>query len=312
MTYRLRGLTACLLAAVVVGGCATRRHAAAVAPAPAPGGAAGGVAPAAPAGPAAPVPSPPAGVTPAGALSETLERSDPRLAAAVLRVLAGPSAAAHRALAREYRRLGVLDKAYDSFERAIALDPADGVSHEGTARIWRDWGTPHLGLGAAYRAVHFAPQSASAANTLGTVLQALGNLPEAERWYGRALALAPDAWYALNNICYVQVMRRQASAMGFCQRAVAAAGPNVATAKNNLALAHAAGGDMPGARQWFRRAGDPATAHYNYGIALMATREYARAAAAFADSLDADPTSTLTAARARQARAAAQSQEQDQ
>jgi tetratricopeptide (TPR) repeat protein len=308
MTYRLGGLAACLLAAVVVGGCATRRQVAA----PAPDGAAGGVAPAAQAGRAAPVPSPPAGVAPARPSSETLERSDPRLAAAVLRVLAAPSAAAHRGLAREYRRLGVLDKAHDAFGRAIALEPGDAVSHEGAARIWRDWGTPQLGLGAAYRAVHFAPRSASAANTLGTVLQALGNLPEADGWYVRALSLAPDAWYALNNICYVQVMRRQASAMGFCQRAVAAAGPDVATAKNNLALAHAAGGDMAGARQWFRRAGDPATAHYNYGIALMATRDYRPAAAAFADALNADPTSTLAAARARQARAAAQSQEQVQ
>jgi tetratricopeptide (TPR) repeat protein len=251
------------------------------------------------------------GAPPRRPLSPTVETSDSRLAAALLRATAVPSAAAHRDVALEYRRLGVFDRAHDYFERAIALDPADAVSHEGVARIWRDWGTPQFGLPPAYRAVYFAPRSAAAANTLGSVLQALGRLPEAEGWYVRALALAPDAWYALNNICYVQIMRRQPSAIESCRRAVAAAGPDVTMPKNNLALAHAAAGDMPSARQWFRRASDhPATAHYNYGITLMATREYTAAAAAFADSLNADPTSTLAAARARQARlAAAQSQE---
>jgi tetratricopeptide (TPR) repeat protein len=205
----------------------------------------------------------------------------------------------------------VLDKAHQSFEWAIALDPTDAISHEGVARIWRDWGTPNLGLGAAYRAAYYAPRSAAAANTLGTVMQGIGKLQEAEVWYARALSLAPEAWYALNNLCYVKIMTRQASAIEFCRRAVVAAGPGVATAQNNLALAHAAGGDMPGARQWFRRAGDPATAHYNYGIALMATGEYSGAAVAFADSLNADPTSTLAASRARQARAAADAQSQE-
>ena len=243
-------------------------------------------------------------------LSPTLEASDPLLAAAILRATVAPSAAAYREVALQYRRLAVFDQAHDAFERAIALDPADAVSHEGVARIWRDWGTPQFGLPPAYRAVYHAPRSAAAANTLGTVLQALGRLPEAEGLYVRALALAPDAWYALNNICYVQIMSRQALAIESCRRAVAAAGPGISTPTNNLALAHAAAGDMPGARQWFKRAGEPATAHYNYGIALMATREYSGAAAAFADSLNADPTSTLAAARAHQARlAAAQSQE---
>jgi tetratricopeptide (TPR) repeat protein len=210
-------------------------------------------------------------------------------------------------VAVEYRRVGVLDKAFDHFAAAVDLDPADAASHEGMARIWRDWGAPQLGLGSAYRAVHFAPRSAGAANTLGTVLQALGHLPEApeaESWYGRALLLEPRAWYALNNICYVRIMRRQPSALSVCEEAAAAAGPATAVAKNNLALAFAASGDMAGAQQWFRRANTPSVAAYNYGITLMATRDYAGAAVAFADALDADPTSTLAAQRARQARQA--------
>lgn len=310
----VRTASACLLAAALITGCGTRQ----IATTPERNTASEVESKAAleRALPGAPAETPAGGqasstgASPRRPLSPTMETSDAPLAAALLRAAVASSGAAYREVALEYRRLAVFDKAHDYFERAIALDPADAVSHEGTARIWRDWGTPQFGLPPAYRAVYFAPKSAAAANTLGTVLQALGRLPEAEGWYGRALALAPDAWYALNNICYVQIMRRQASAIGSCSRAVAAAGPGVSTAKNNLALAHAAAGDMPAARQWFRRAGEPAIAHYNYGIALMATREYSDAAAAFADSLNADPTSTLAAARARQARlAAAQSQE---
>jgi tetratricopeptide (TPR) repeat protein len=297
------GVAACALAAIVAAGCAARQQATAT---PASDAAAH---PASPAAPAAGDGATPRASAPVRPPSETLERSNTRLAAALLRVQVAPSAAAHRDLAREYRLAGVLDKAHESFERAIRMQPDDAASHEALARIWRDWGTPQLGLGAAYRAVHFAPKSAGPANTLGTVLQSLGNLVEAERWYRRALALSPDAWYALNNICYVQIMRREPTAIDVCRRAVAAAGPDVPTAKNNLALAHAAGGDLPGARQWFRRANDPATAHYNYGITLMATRDYAQAAVAFADALDADPTSSLAAARAHQARAAAHTQD---
>jgi tetratricopeptide (TPR) repeat protein len=302
----VRTATAYLLAAALMAGCGARRLATTPGDAaPASAASEGALAQAAAAGEASST-----GAPRRRPLTPTVETSDSRLAAALLRATAVPSTGAYREVALEYRRLAVLDKAQHYFERAAALDPADAVSHEGIARIWRDWGAPQMGLGPAYRAVYYAPRSAAAANTLGTVLQALGNLPDAERWYVRAVVLAPDAWYAINNICYVQIMRRQESAIESCRRAVAAAGPGVSTPTNNLALAHAAAGDMPGARQWFKRAGDPATAHYNYGIALMATREYSGAAAAFADSLNANPTSTLAAARAHQARlAAAQSQE---
>ena len=43
-------------------------------------------------------------------------------------------------------------------------------------RVWRDWGLPALALGDAHRAIYYAPQSASARNTYGTVMQALGQL----------------------------------------------------------------------------------------------------------------------------------------
>src|SRR5262245_10179399 len=107
-------------------------------------------------------------------MAQTVEATDAQLAAALLAASVAPSPAAYRRVAREYRRVGIADQAHEYFTRAIHLDPTDAASYEALARIWRDWGTPDLGLADAYRAVHYAPDSPSAANTLGTLLQALG------------------------------------------------------------------------------------------------------------------------------------------
>ena len=233
----------------------------------------------------------------------TVEATDPQLAAALLEAAVVPGPAAYRRLAREYRRLGILDQAHEYFTRAVKLDPADAVSHEGLARIWRDWGTAHLGLADAYRAVHYAPDSPSAANTLGTLLQALGYTREAKEWYGRALSLDPTAWYALNNLCYAAIMTREL-AIDMCRAAVTAA-PDAKAPRNNLALAHAAAGDLDGAQRWFRRAGDTAESHYNYGVTLMGRREYTQAADAFRKALELDPLHAQALVRIRQAERAA-------
>ena len=238
----------------------------------------------------------------------TLESSDERLKAALLLVSVAPTAQAHRQVALEYRRLRVLDHAEEHFAAAVKLDPKDAVSRDGMARIWRDWGFPNMALPHARRAVADAPNSASAANTLGTVFQALGNFDEAKRWYWRAVAIDASAWYALNNLCYAEIMTRQPYAVAMCERAVTAA-PDSPTARNNMALAHAASGDLDGAKTWFRRATDTATANYNYGIVMMSERKYRDAQEAFRQALLADPDSVLAARRARQARLAAIAEE---
>ena len=238
----------------------------------------------------------------------TLESSDERLKTALAQLQLTPTAQAHRQVALEYRRLRVLDHAQEHFAAAVKLDPKDVVSRDGMARIWRDWGFPNVALTQARRAVADAPRSATAANTLGTVFQALGHFDEAKRWYWRAVALDAGAWYALNNLCYAEIMTRQPYAIAMCERAVAAA-PDTAIARNNMALAHAASGDLDAARSWFRRATDTATADYNYGILMMSARKYRDAQEAFRSALLAVPDSTLAAARARQARLAADTEE---
>jgi tetratricopeptide (TPR) repeat protein len=116
----------------------------------------------------------------------TLESQDRKLAAALLLAATAPGAESLRSVGDEYRRVGVLDMAFRYYNRALRADPADAAAYDGLARIWRDWGFPALGLGDASRAVYYARTSGVSYNTLGTVMQALGNRRGARAAYEQA------------------------------------------------------------------------------------------------------------------------------
>ena len=183
------------------------------------------------------VPRPIAEVRPASsaALLPTVETSDPALSGALKRLSIAETPEAHLVVAERYRDLGILDMAHDHFLRASQLDGAGAAAYEGLARIWRDWGFPQLGLADASRAVYYARSSASAHNTLGTVLAALGHGGDARREYGRAVQLDPRAAYALNNLCYLSFLERDAPhALAEC-RAALAIDPALTAARETLA-----------------------------------------------------------------------------
>jgi tetratricopeptide (TPR) repeat protein len=234
-------------------------------------------------------------------LALMLESWDPRLGSALTELALGPTPERHRRVASEYRRLGVLDMAHTHLTNALRLDPGDAAAHDGLARIWRDWGFPHLGLADGLRAVELAPRSPVAANTLGTLYAGIGQLDRAYGWYARALSLEPGAPYAVNNFCYTAILLRRGSAVDVCQRAVAVR-PESRTTRNNLGLAYAASGDVQKAREQFASANDEAAAHYNMGIVFMAQRQYDKAVAAFEAAARLKPAFPLATARARQSR----------
>lgn len=239
----------------------------------------------------------PAPVTPSATAVETW---DPSLAEALKVVTSVPTAAAHIRAASEYRRLGILDQAYSHLSEAIAIDGQNATAYDLRARIWRDWGFPTLGYADAYQAVKLAPRSAAAANTLGTLFQAASNPAAARIWYEKALTLEPTAAYAVNNLCYVAVLRADNRAVATCERALAAA-PDSRIAQNNLGLAYAAAADYSRAFLEYAAAGDRAEALYNMGITYLARRQYGKAIESFTAALRLKPLLPQAAERLRQA-----------
>lgn len=232
----------------------------------------------------------------------TIEQQDKHLAAALLALSMAPTGERHRLVAERYRTLGVADAAYEHFGRALAMNSQDAAAHDGLARVWRDWGFPHLALGDAYRAVFHAPASAGAHNTLGTVFQALGRQVEARRAYEQAIRLEPRAAYALSNLCYLSFLQGQFDRAAEVCRSALAVDPSNRAARNNLGLAHAAAGRFDLARIEFMGVGDEALGYFNIGIVYMAGRDYAQAAKAFDAASRRDPRMAVARDRASQAR----------
>jgi Flp pilus assembly protein TadD len=143
-------------------------------------------------------------IQPVKSVGITIESHDRTLSAALLALNVAPSAARHRAVAKEYRRLHVDDAAFDHLKAATRLDPADAAAYDELARIWRDWGFPHLGLGDSARAVYYAPDSAAVHNTRGTLLAAIGDVDAARREFQQALSLDSNASFAAANLCRLE------------------------------------------------------------------------------------------------------------
>jgi tetratricopeptide (TPR) repeat protein len=233
----------------------------------------------------------------------TIELSDRSLAEALLAVKIQPSASSHRTVAGRYVRLGVLDVAHEHFSAAVALDPTDAASWDGLARIWRDWGFPHLALADAYRAVYYAPDSPTVHNTLGTVLQALNKRHAARAQFEQALALDVTAAYALSNLCYSwRLLGNASKAADACRQALQLQ-PGLESARNNLALAYEAAGDLPSALATLDASADAARAAYNKGLVHLARREYREALQSFDIARAERPRFREAEAIARQVRA---------
>lgn len=135
----------------------------------------------------------------------TIEATSPRLSAALAALDARPSPAAYLAVAAAYRGLRIDDRAFDYLSAGVVEYPRDAALHDGLARAWRDWGFPERGLRDAHLAVRYAPASATAHNTLGTLLWALSDHAAAAAAFAAAVTLDPAAGYARRNLCLATV-----------------------------------------------------------------------------------------------------------
>jgi tetratricopeptide (TPR) repeat protein len=147
----------------------------------------------------------------------TVESQDKALADALVGLRLAPSPERHRAVAAEYRRLHIDDAAFDHLTAATRLNPTDAAAYDQRARIWRDWGFPHLGIGDASRAVYFAPMSAEAHNTRGTLLAAMGQIDLAREDFRTALRLDERATFAARNLCLLEASGQIPMKAGSCE-----------------------------------------------------------------------------------------------
>jgi predicted Zn-dependent protease len=149
-----------------------------------------------------------------------VDATDPGLRSALANLQSAPALATHLAAAQEYRRLGILDRAFDHLKAGALFDEHDPAVNDALARTWRDWGLPGMGLSNAYRAVYAAPRSAIPRHTLATLLLALGKRADAEAALREVVRLDPSAWYGWHNLCrMVMADGRTQEAIPLCQRA---------------------------------------------------------------------------------------------
>lgn len=159
---------------------------------------------------------------PPPAALESLEASDPTLKQALAALATAGGSDQFRAVADAYLRRGVRDRAHDYLTRSLTINGPDAAVYDSLARLWRDWGQPGEGLPHAYRALYLEPRSPVAHNTLGTLLYRLGKRADARASFSRAVELDPTAWYALANLCHVDMAAGNTrAAIAECQKATA-------------------------------------------------------------------------------------------
>lgn len=142
--------------------------------------------------------------------------------------------------AEALRRQGMLDKARDEFEKAIAINPNLTVAYLGAGDIYREQGDFKNAENRYSRAAELEPGNFDAQYLHGLTLQLLNRLGEAVRAYLRALTIRPDDFSANLNLAtaYLQ-LGEPAQALPYAQRAVkidTTSGP----ARTNLGSVYAA------------------------------------------------------------------------
>jgi len=229
---------------------------------------------------------------------------DARLSAALAALALSPTPQHYLDAAAEYRRLGIFDDAMRHLTTALKFAETRSRAQEALARLWRDAGHPSVAIGHAHRAVALTA-NASSYNTLGTILTALGWLDAGRDAFSRAVALDATAAYAWSNVCYSWYLSSQYDrAIEACETALTI-DPDLAAARNNLALAYASLGRLEHAAVEFNRAGDLAESRYNMGLVYLSLGQFERAAGEFDVARRMRPSFQLANIRARQARALA-------
>ena len=188
---------------------------------------------------------------------------------------------------------GLMQKALDAFDRALAIDPQDARIHYSRGVVLAQLGRMHEALAAFDEALKINPQFAKVHYSRGLALAQLGRMDEALAAFDRALAINPqDAEAHHGRGLALAQLGRMDEALAAFDRALAI-NPQDARAHHRRGVALALLGRIDEALVAFDRAlainPQDAKAHHGRGLALAKLGRMDEALAAFDRALAIDP-----------------------
>lgn len=192
-------------------------------------------------------------------------------------------------LARIYESYSMDELAREHYARALNLDGDSKPSLQGLARLSRSNPESAAEILPLVRAfIERKPDDVAALNMLGTLLDATGDLPAAERAYRRALDQQPEAAYLHNNLgLNLAEQSRLAEAVGELRWALELS-PQSEVVRNNLGSVLVRLGDKAAALRLFREGGAaPAVAHNNLAAILLEQGQFEESRAELMQALQA-------------------------
>lgn len=227
-------------------------------------------------------------------------RRSHELTAVLLVLLAAACAGAQRTSAARARnvRLEVAEELARRGDWAGAFTAADALVREDPAstraRLVRGSALRHRGLDAEAEAdlravVRAEPRSAAAHSELGMLLEQEGRWQEALQRHEEARRLAPREARFLNNLAFAYLVHQDPQrAVPLLEEALRAE-PGNPRYRNNLGFACAAVGDFARSASEFARAGTPAQARNNLGLAYERSGDLQQAFDLYLEAWRLDP-----------------------
>ena len=148
--------------------------------------------------------------------------------------LAPEDAEAHNNLGLTLQKLGELNEAEGSLNKALALKPDFAEAHNNLGVTLKEMGRLDEAEASYTEAITLRPDFAEAHNNLGVTFKEMGRLDEAEANYRNAIAIKPDHAQAHSNLgVTLKELGRLAKSEASCGQAIAMQ-PDYYKAYNNL------------------------------------------------------------------------------
>jgi superkiller protein 3 len=166
-------------------------------------------------------------------------------------------------------RAGEHEKAIESFDQALHLDPSHRKSLFNSGRVLLEAGRPKDALARIQKGLELEPMSNEGLRLMGRARYELGQIDDAIEAYQRALTIDENDVWSMNNLGLIYIQQaRSAEAIPALARAVELRG-NSPVFQNNLATA-------------LEKSGYPTAAAKAYEGALAADSAYSKAAVGLA------------------------------